>query len=235
MDNIDEVKRSDEERLTDDTDPTDNVLNFDENELFEDWGAAQNEADQPDSEDDEEPPEEKPQEQFTLKHLSEIKTVGRDEIIALAQKGMDYDRQRQKVTELQAANDTLSKTGTHKEKPDETAVEELIGRLPVDLRERLKEKTPEELAAEKRQTDIQEILTEYGMGFDVKTVPPEVWTEVAKGKSLLTAYQAWELKKLRSESAAARKTAENAQKSAGSRQTAGAASHDKITDDWNNN
>ena len=34
--------------------------------------------------------------QFELKHLDETRTVGRDEVIALAQKGMDYDRVREK-------------------------------------------------------------------------------------------------------------------------------------------
>lgn len=34
--------------------------------------------------------------QFELKHLDETRKVGRDEVIALAQKGMDYDRVREK-------------------------------------------------------------------------------------------------------------------------------------------
>ena len=36
-------------------------------------------------------------ESFTLRHLGETKNVGRDEVIALAQKGMDYDRIRGKL------------------------------------------------------------------------------------------------------------------------------------------
>lgn len=43
---------------------------------------------------------------FTLKHLDETRTVGREEVIALAQKGMDYDRVRAKLdakTELENA------------------------------------------------------------------------------------------------------------------------------------
>lgn len=34
---------------------------------------------------------------YTLRHLDEVKTVGRDEVIALAQKGLDYDRVRSKL------------------------------------------------------------------------------------------------------------------------------------------
>lgn len=40
--------------------------------------------------------------QFELKHLDETKTVSREEVITLAQKGMDYDRIRRKYDELKA-------------------------------------------------------------------------------------------------------------------------------------
>jgi hypothetical protein len=39
---------------------------------------------------------------FTLKHLGEAKVVGRDEVITLAQKGLDYDRIRSKMDALNA-------------------------------------------------------------------------------------------------------------------------------------
>ena len=41
-------------------------------------------------------------ETFTLKHLDETRTVGRDEVVALAQKGMDYDRMRGKYDDVNA-------------------------------------------------------------------------------------------------------------------------------------
>ena len=68
---------------------------------------AEIEADQPESQ---EPPEEgqngdKPTQretdQFLLKHLGNERTVTREEIIPLAQKGLDYDRVRAKLTEQQ--------------------------------------------------------------------------------------------------------------------------------------
>jgi hypothetical protein len=74
------------------------------------------EADQPETEEEpeekgeeepeteeheEEKAEEKPSDQtFELKHLDETKTVSREEVIALAQKGLDYDRIRGKLDEL---------------------------------------------------------------------------------------------------------------------------------------
>lgn len=46
-------------------------------------------------------------ETFTLKHLGEERTVGRDEVIALAQQGMDYARIRDKLTESTSKYDEL--------------------------------------------------------------------------------------------------------------------------------
>lgn len=66
---------------------------------------------------DEPKPEAKEEtDQFTLKYLGEDKTVTRDEIVPLAQKGMDYDRIRQKFDELSAEKTTLAE---EKAKADE--------------------------------------------------------------------------------------------------------------------
>ncbi len=70
--------------------------------------AAQNDdagADQSgDSNDEQQETEGDKPEEFTLKHLSETKTVNRDEVISLAQRGLDYDRVKEKLT---AANEQL--------------------------------------------------------------------------------------------------------------------------------
>lgn len=75
-------------------------------------------ADQPDGEQAEEKGEDKPEDKsgeekaaeeqaadqtFELKHLDETRTVNREEVVALAQKGLDYDRIRAKLDELRAA------------------------------------------------------------------------------------------------------------------------------------
>ena len=68
--------------------------------------ADQQEAKEPQDKDTETKVEEKEAEaktdQFELKHLDETRTVSRDEVITLAQKGMDYDRIRTKYDELRA-------------------------------------------------------------------------------------------------------------------------------------
>ena len=63
--------------------------------------ADQQESEEEDDSDDGEPEEaekeaesEVPDQTFTLKHLDEVREVNRDEVVELAQKGMDYDRIR---------------------------------------------------------------------------------------------------------------------------------------------
>lgn len=51
-------------------------------------------------------PEPAQPETFELKHLDNVQTVSRDEVIALAQKGLDYDRKFAKYEELKQFRDT---------------------------------------------------------------------------------------------------------------------------------
>ena len=46
---------------------------------------------------------------FTLKHLDEVKTVSKEEVVTLAQKGMDYDRLKQKSEERYMALESEKK------------------------------------------------------------------------------------------------------------------------------
>lgn len=68
-------------------------------------------ADQPETQEEpegtqkEEGAQEKETDQFLLKHLGSERTVTREEIIPLAQKGLDYDRVRTKLAEQQKALD----------------------------------------------------------------------------------------------------------------------------------
>ena len=52
---------------------------------------------------------------FELKHLDETRTVNREEVIALAQKGMDYDRIRGKLDELRGLETVASENQSYAE------------------------------------------------------------------------------------------------------------------------
>ena len=89
------------------------------------------EADQPEEkakEEETEAEQEKPEpkaEAFTLKHLGEVKEYTRDETVALAQKGLDYDR-------IRTERDAL-KAEAPKWKDHETFLEEVAKSAGVDV------------------------------------------------------------------------------------------------------
>lgn len=68
---------------------------------------AEGEATKPEAEAETQPEPTPEPETFTLKHLGEERTVGRDEVIALAQQGMDYARIRDKLAESTSKYDKL--------------------------------------------------------------------------------------------------------------------------------
>ena len=123
------------------------VEDEDSTEAAEDTTSETDEANQADAEKGEadktaDTTEKKPEENptFELKYLGETKAVSRDEIIPLAQKGMDYDRQIQKFGELTKEHETLK---TEKSKSDEVLAEF------------------KEIAAQSGLRDVNELLDNY--------------------------------------------------------------------------
>lgn len=160
-------------------------------------------------------------ESFTLRHLGETKNVGREEVIALAQKGMDYDRIRSKLGDASREIESLRSGGTGEISPEE--------RRRRDCESFVKS-FPE--AAARLRTDRE-------------AIPAEVWDEVRRGVSLTDAYAAHlsrreaaerdaELSRLRSELERERRERENARRSAGSAVSAGGdPPYDPIKAGWN--
>ena len=128
----------------------------------EDESADQQEATEGEAEAEESKAEEAKEEtdQFTLKHLDEVKTVSRDEVVILAQKGMDYDRLKQKSEERYAALEVeksladsrvaifneMAKSGGYKD------VDELIDNIQA---EQLSERTGIEKSAALTQVRLE--------------------------------------------------------------------------------
>lgn len=217
------------------------------------------EADQPTEQQAEEPAAEQTPAQaqtaeadqsFTLKHLDEVRTVGRDEVIALAQKGMDYDRIRQRADEDaevvqflkelaekngMSVNDFIDRaTAAARAQQNGGDIEAVLQQVKLERRERELQKREERLnesaqqqtrqsqADAQRAADIQRFRAAFP---DVApdSIPNEVWQDVAKGSTLTEAYSRWDNKRLREELEVARKNKTNAERSTGSRQSAGAA------------
>lgn len=160
-------------------------------------------------------------ESFTLRHLGETKSVGRDEVIALAQKGMDYDRIRGKLGDASRELEALRAGESFDPDP-----------------------------AERRRRDCESFVKTFPeaadkLRRDKNAIPAEVWDEVRRGASLTEAYaehlrrseaekRESELTRLRSELERERRERENARRSAGSAVSAGGdPPYDPISAGWN--
>lgn len=177
--------------------------------------------------------------EFVLKHLGEEKSVSRDEVVALAQKGLDYDRIREKwdgvkddIQKLRMYEGFLAELaeargGDIESLIDETRTRTLIARAEARGEEltpaaaaaqAVKMRTdfmpapadPEEARQEKSQREITRFLQAYP---DVKAedIPKEVWEDVNRNDGdLLGSYQRYENKKLKDELKAMKKDLEDA-------------------------
>lgn len=201
---------------------------------------------------------------FTLKVLGEEREVSEEEMRTYAQKGMDYDgvradrdRYRQENAELgvyktfleQIARDsgiTLDELMEQTEasmvaKRDGVDQERALERVKYERRIRDLEKKAgdterQRTSDEKQQADFAAFRDAHP---DVKPeeIPKEVWAEVAGGKSLNDAYNAYETKLLKEENRRLKEQAEvkkqeqqNKARSAGSRKSPGSGTGKK--DAW---
>lgn len=197
--------------------------------------------------------EEAADQRFTLKHLDEVREVSRDEVIALAQKGMDYDRKTGKLTEKieeyeaflkelaepagldieQLMDATRARVYKDKEARAGREVSDTDALLKVqrDRANRQKNKEIEaETTAKQQKDDAEKQRSAMFSRFveiypEVKAtdIPQSVWAEVNKTGNLVEAYARYENKQLRDKVAILEQNAKNASRSTGSRKSAGAA------------
>jgi hypothetical protein len=183
---------------------------------------------------------------FTLKHLDEVRTVGRDEVVRLAQQGMDYDRVRSERDQLRKYRDELGpalemvrdfagKSGLAPEEYLELCRRRELSGRGMDGRgvnERVFSERREAFlrsgqaareAAETRRRERAEKRREDMRRFAEKfpavkpeEISKEIWDEVAKGESLLSSYTLRRNARLEAELTAERQNRENAQKTTGS-------------------
>ena len=162
---------------------------------------------------------------FDLKHLGETKQVSRDEVITLAQKGLNYDHIRterdaakQRVGELEAflkelaepqgqtiedlIDSVRAKSLARKENLDESiALQKVKFEREKREFEASKQKAAEEQGrkdqeTERRQQAFMRFAKEHA-DVDPKAIPREVWDEFNRGGDLSEAYTRFENKRLR--------------------------------------
>lgn len=212
--------------------------------------------------------------QWQLRHMDETRTVGEEEMTALAQKGLDYDRIRAKYDEskpvmelfrAQAAKAGMNMTDyiTHlrvNAKMADRRTSEDDARRAVALEDRetavsIREAEQNQAqqaanaaaqgkAAEEasRKADLERFRTVFpDVAKDPKGIPPEVWSAVQGGLTLVEAYSKYAVAKAQQSVQAAEQKAtaaaqnqKNAARSTGSMKSAGESvkSKDPFLEGW---
>lgn len=189
------------------------------------------------------PPAEEPPKTWTLRHLDVEKTVTEQEMTTLAQKGLDYDRIREKydaskpVMELfgQFAKQSGMSVGEYvahirTQAKQAAGMNEAEARRAVELEDReatvaaaeaAMQRSAQERAANeqsnaeaRRRADIAEFQKTFpDAAKDPQSIAPEVWADVRGGLSLVAAYAKWQVAQERAAGEAARQEAAAAQQS----------------------
>ena len=166
---------------------------------------------------------------FVLKHLGEEKTVSREEVVSLAQKGLDYDRIREK---WDAVKDDIQKLRTYESflkelaearggdvdsLMDETRTRALIAQAEARGENltpaaaaakavRMRAQSAEEAPAQDQQREepnqnrmIDEFIEVFGNEVQAKDIPQEVWDEARTTGDMVKPYQRYLNRKLEEE------------------------------------
>lgn len=172
---------------------------------------------------------------FTLKHLDERRTVNREEVIALAQKGLDYDRIRAKYDALRAKQPEQD-SGLSDQEPTDRTPAEGEAQPPDQAAAEGEDQSPNrpgDAAGEAlRQLSFMRFKQEFP-GIEPQEIPAEIWRDYAAGKGdLADLYARHENRQLKAQLAVARQNEENRRRSTGSRATAGSTVQSRLDADW---
>lgn len=186
---------------------------------------------------------------FKLKYMGEEKEFSREETIALAQKGMDYDRIKGKLDEsaeinefvknlakdmnLTVADFMMQALAGNLAKKENISLDEAKRKIELDRREKAlaakeaeaeakqKETTEQNARVEKARAEVAEFAKVYPT-VDIRSIPKEVYQNAAnKQISLTAAYALHEAAEAKAALEAEKQNAENKARAIGSASTSG--------------
>lgn len=158
-------------------------------------------------------------EELELKYMGETRRVAREEAVALAQKGMDYDRIRLERDELREyrgaalpALELVERLARQSGMSTDAYLDYCQQEMPDaqqggDWRESTRK--------DARKRDMRDFISDFP---DVKpeSIPTEVWSAVAGGRSLTTAYSAHRIRELEAALGAREQQGRNRERAMGS-------------------
>jgi len=188
-----------------------------------------------------------------LKHLGEVRKVGKEEATSLAQMGMDYPRIKGKLAEANMELDRLRKYEEFlgEMKGNYGSIDELI----VDTRARViseKENIPIEQARAKiaqvqtKQAEQPQespiissekqsltLFTELYPNVKAKDIPQEVWDDMKSSThNLIASWERYQSKTTAKENEVLKQNEKNKTRSTGSMKSSGTATRDEIDTMW---
>jgi hypothetical protein len=197
-----------------------------------------------------------------LKHLGEEKEFDLDdeaqlnEVLTLAQKGMDYDHVREERDGLKPMKEyedflqeVVKRSGAkdigeqilrsramwlmqdEAEKGNDISEADAILRIQSGKHDKPADKPAEQPKEQDAQHEmLMRFIDEYP---DVKaeSIPKEVWDDCAKNGDLVSAYRKYEIAQLKAENKKLKENESNRQRSTGSRRTAGATTPKDVFDE----
>lgn len=205
------------ENLTDEAQPEADLPTAEANTAAGETGEAEGEQKQ-----------QEPEQQLTLKYYGKEVTLPAQQVVALAQKGLDYDKVRSErdgfksgremtlLSQYAAASGMpLPQYLDHLEKGLERAqvqremqrgMPENAARELAKMRRETLQREQQEAGEKQRLAPFMELLQEYP---DLKELPKEALQRIQKGESPLAAYRAVELERLKTQKAAQDAAAQN--------------------------
>lgn len=232
---------------------SDDVVEADQPEASEPETAKQSTEQTETKEPEQAQPADDADQYLELKHFDEVKKVSKDEAKTLAQKGMDYDRIRGKLSDAEAnvarlqkyenfLNELKGNYATIDELMDDTrarvladkegiSYEAAVAKVQTSARkaEAQERVNPESIRESMRKESLSTFLQVYPT-VKAKEIPQEVWDDMAVTNSLVASYAKYEAKlvkqeaeKLKTENEILKQNKANEEKAVGSLKTSGSA------------
>lgn len=176
---------------------------------------------------------------WTLRHMDEEKTVSEEEIVSLAQRGMDYERVRAKWDEAKPVMEIFRKFAkdagmelpeyvnfVRQQAKQASGMSEAEAKRTVELEDReaaiaaaeaekQNAKKLQDSADERRKADIAEFQQTFpDAAKKADEIPKEVWDDVRGGMRLVAAYSKYMVNKAKAEAAEAQHKADAAAQNA---------------------
>ena len=166
---------------------------------------------------------------WELRHMGEVRQANEAEMVALAQKGMDYDRIRSQYDEFKPVMEMVNRFANQQglntkdyismlraQAKQAEGLSEADARRSVELEDReaivaaaeaeRQAQRAEAEAANRRQADIQEFQQTFPEAAkDPNSIPPQVWADVRNGSSLVAAYARYAVQQARQDAADAKR------------------------------